>query len=232
VFRSAVAFNQDLGRTWDVSSVTNMGSMFLGSPATDVQVCGASWKSNTAAQAEVAAIRMTFDSCTCEWRHSGDLWDCNIYDAVALWFSDQGSADAFYGPISAWNTVRLTSLEFLFGAGEMFYLVSSGTCQSNSYDEVPQVDCERAAIALGLGDTSVYVYTGTSSSYAARPEGCIYDGSYRVLLFNTMTTGRSCGADDYGCLCGVGTDFNLDISSWDVSSVTSMRHSKCTGHLL
>ena len=114
VFHSAVTFNQDLGRTWDVSSVTNMGSMFAGSSATDVRVCGASWKNNTAAQAEVAASRMTFDSCTCEWRHSGILRDCNIYDAVALWFSDEGLAVEFYGPISSWDTVRVTSLEHLF----------------------------------------------------------------------------------------------------------------------
>ena len=114
VFYFALTFNQDLGRTWDVSSVTNMGYMFVGSPATDVRVCGASWKNNTAAQAEVAASRMTFDSCTCEWRHSGILRDCNIYDAVALWFSDEGLAVEFYGPISSWDTVRVTSLEHLF----------------------------------------------------------------------------------------------------------------------
>ena len=42
------------------------------------------------------------------------LWSGNIHDAAALWFSDQGSAEETYGPISAWNTAVVTSLEYLF----------------------------------------------------------------------------------------------------------------------
>ena len=46
---------------------------------------------------------------------TGSLWSGNIHDAVALWFSDQGSAEETYGPISTWNThVVSNSLEHLF----------------------------------------------------------------------------------------------------------------------
>ena len=38
----------------------------------------------------------------------------NIHDAVALWFSDQGSAEETYNLISAWNTAVVTSLVQLF----------------------------------------------------------------------------------------------------------------------
>jgi hypothetical protein len=79
-------------------------------------------------------------------------------------------------------------------------LASSGTCQANNRYEVPQVDCETAAISLGLGDTSVYVGTDPAY-YAVRPEGCIYDGGSN-LRFNTLSTSLSCGADSHGCLCG------------------------------
>jgi hypothetical protein len=47
------------------------------------------------------------------------LTDANIEDAVALWFSDQTSAEEMYGLLSAWNTVAVTSLIVLFcGAGD------------------------------------------------------------------------------------------------------------------
>ena len=80
-----------------------------------------------------------------------------------------------------------------------YVLVSSGTCQSNNRDEVPQADCETAAISLGLSDTSVFVGTD-SAYYAVRPEGCIYDGSSN-LRFNTLTTSLGCGADGHDCIC-------------------------------
>ena len=85
------------------------------------------------------------------------------------------------------------------GLCSIFTLISSGTCQSNNRDEVPQVDCETAAISLGLGDTSVYVGTDPAY-YAVRPEGCIYDGSSN-LRFNTLTTSLGCGADGHDCIC-------------------------------
>jgi hypothetical protein len=43
-----------------------------------------------------------------------DLWSGSIHDAVALWSSNQTSAEESYGPISAWSTALVTSLERLF----------------------------------------------------------------------------------------------------------------------
>jgi hypothetical protein len=37
-----------------------------------------------------------------------------IHNAVNEWFSNQASAEATYGLITAWNTAAVTSLEYLF----------------------------------------------------------------------------------------------------------------------
>jgi hypothetical protein len=88
--------------------------------------------------------------------------------------------------------------------GAVYYtLISSGTCLSNSRYEVPQEDCETAAISLGLSDTGVDL-----NEYSARPPGCIYvtrPDSSDVLRFNTLETSvTSCGSGDYNydCICG------------------------------
>jgi hypothetical protein len=47
-------------------------------------------------------------------RRLTDLTTGTIYSGLDLWFSDQESAEGTYGPISAWNTVAVTSLDYLF----------------------------------------------------------------------------------------------------------------------
>jgi hypothetical protein len=60
-------------------------------------------------------VRLVMVFCFCVMLPvTGSLWSGNIHDTVASWFSDQGSAEETYGPISAWNTAVVTSLEYLF----------------------------------------------------------------------------------------------------------------------
>jgi hypothetical protein len=49
---------------------------------------------------------------------ANDLWAGNIHEAVKLWFTDQGTADATYVAIAIWNTVAVTSLAHLFCGNE------------------------------------------------------------------------------------------------------------------
>ena len=129
-----------------------------------------------------------------------DLWRGNIYDAVALWFSDEGSAVEFYGPISAWDTARVTSLEGLFcdWRQQTYTLVSSGTCQSNNRYEVPQADCETAAMSLGLDDLDATVEVTIWSNVA---NGCIHSSAQSTTAFVTNSVSNDCGTYGYDCIC-------------------------------
>ena len=75
--------------------------------------------------------------------------------------------------------------------------MSSGTCQSNNRYDVPQKDCEAAAVALGLSDNLAIVET--ESVY---PPGCYwYSGG--ILFFNLEgTSAVNCGTIGDDCLCG------------------------------
>ena len=78
-----------------------------------------------------------------------------------------------------------------------YSLVSSGTCQSNNRDEVPQADCETAAVALGLSDTSVTVET--DDRY---PPGCYKYRNDDKLYFNLADSSAvNCGNSGDNCIC-------------------------------
>jgi len=88
-----------------------------------------------------------------------------------------------------------------------YSLISSGTCQSNNRYEVPQADCETAALALGLSDTSATI-GNYGSGY---PSGCFYLQS-RSLYFNLSPVGVSCGTSGDDCICGAVGTANCDAS--------------------
>ena len=73
-------------------------------------------------------------------------------------------------------------------------MISSGSCSNLIATEA---ECEAAAEALGLADTSAYVYS-SSSSYS--PPGCYFTGgSYGLNLRPESSTG-SCSSS-YQCIC-------------------------------
>jgi hypothetical protein len=80
-----------------------------------------------------------------------------------------------------------------------YALVSSGTCQSNNRDRVQQkADCEAAAEALGLSDTSAELVPDLEY-----PSGCYLWGYASGLYFNAAESSTSCGSYSIMCLCGM-----------------------------
>ena len=77
-----------------------------------------------------------------------------------------------------------------------YALVSLGSCQSNNRFEVLEADCDAAAVALGLSDTSA-----TAEIDFDYPSGCYQyrDGS---LYFNRAPSTVRCGTDGDNCICG------------------------------
>ena len=79
-----------------------------------------------------------------------------------------------------------------------YVLVSSGTCQSNVRDEVPQADCEIAATSLGL-DTTVEIFNSANSVAS----GCLNSPAQGRTIFVTNSVSNDCGTAGYDCICAV-----------------------------
>ena len=84
--------------------------------------------------------------------------------------------------------------------------ISSGSCESSGAHKIQTVaECEAAAAALSLADTSV-----SAHGIAARPPGCIY-ASNDWLSYSTLSDAEAsaCGATDgyvYECICKLSAD--------------------------
>ena len=88
--------------------------------------------------------------------------------------------------------------------GRRFYRINSEDCTSKGYQDISTLnDCELAAYALGLTDTSAY-----SGQVKDRPYGCIY--STRDWLgfcseddfgYRNVPCGALQGDTRYDCLC-------------------------------
>ena len=87
-----------------------------------------------------------------------------------------------------------------------YALVSSGTCQSNNRDDVPQEDCVTAAVAVGLLEMEEDTEAGDGSD-TDYPPGC-YQHNNGNLYFNLAESSIvRCGTSGDNCLCGaLGTE--------------------------
>jgi hypothetical protein len=79
-----------------------------------------------------ARLEIKFYSCVM-FPGPNDLWAGNIHNAVDGWFS-QASAEATYGPITAWNTAAVTSLENLFCSQSAYWCGTADDLGATPWD--------------------------------------------------------------------------------------------------
>ncbi|MEW4925009.1 BspA family leucine-rich repeat surface protein [Algibacter sp. 2305UL17-15] len=221
-------FNQNIGG-WDVSNVTDMSSMFQGVTLSTVNYAFLlnGWASLETLQPDVNFNGGSSKYCNGEsgrnvlinthgWTITdGDLdcssltplTDANINEAVALWVSDQATAEATYGHISNWDTSNITNMFGLF-AGLDFNLpignwdVSNVTTMSWMF--------ESSTFNQDIGNWDVSSVTNMSTMF----ENSNFNqpiGNWNVSNVTDMSSMF------YGAF-----DFNQPIGDWDVSGVTNM----------
>ncbi|KAH8053581.1 hypothetical protein JL722_9426 [Aureococcus anophagefferens] len=199
-FEGAAAFDADIG-DWDVSQVTVMDYMFLGAdefiqcvnwvtPANSFGVGGDPWHPDLQCY--------PFDNRN------------NLENAVDEWLDDSGDAQTKYGPISRWDTSRVTDMATLFQETASFdepiggWDTSKVTDMSFTFDAAAAFDQD-----IGAWDVS-----SVTDMYET------FDGA---TIFNQDIGGWDTSKlTDMGFTFGETAAFDQDISAWDVSSVTSM----------
>ena len=106
-----------------------------------------------------------------EFKVQGDtpLDDSNFYNAVALWFLDEGNATAIYGHISDWNTSAVTNMSGAF-EGRADFNESIGGWNTSSVIDMSYMFAEASAFNQYIGEwntSSVYnmigIFEGASS---------------------------------------------------------------------
>jgi surface protein len=209
MFNSADSFNQDVS-TWDVSSVTDAGSMFNGSGIStdnyDNILIG--WSSQ-ALQSNVpfgadglkycsseAARQILIDTYGWTITDGGRatpgtncpyvFTDANIQTAVDLWASNPSTATTTYGDISTWDVSQVTDMSNLFQNKTTF----NGDISSWDVSNVTDMEL---------------MFNGASS----------FNQDLSSWDVSSVTNMRSMFRD-------IGSNFNSDISSWNVSNVTNM----------
>ena len=140
------------------------------------------------------------------------LTDEDFFTAVALWFSDEGTATATYGHISTWDVSAVTDMK------EAFYGESSFNDDISSWDVSSVTDMygmfyEAYDFDQDISSWEVSSVTDMSWMFADAES---FNGDISSWDVSSVTTMYSMFYDAYA--------FDQDISSWDVSSVTTMNY--------
>ncbi|KAH8043371.1 hypothetical protein JL722_15249 [Aureococcus anophagefferens] len=157
-FEGAAAFDADIG-DWDVSQVTVMDYMFLGAdefiqcvnwvtPANSFGVGGDPWHPDLQCY--------PFDNRN------------NLENAVDEWLDDSGDAQTKYGPISRWDTSRVTDMATLFQETASFDEPIGGWDTSKVTDMSFTFDAA-AAFDQDIGAWDVSSVTDMYEAFAAPP---------------------------------------------------------------
>ena len=114
---------------WDVSSVTDMSSMFWGADAFNGDI--SSWDVSSVTTMDF----MFIDAAS----FNGDisLWDVSSVTNMNSMFYE---ADAFNGDISSWDVSSVTDMSVMFSSAESFNQDLSGWCVTNIASEPSEFD--------------------------------------------------------------------------------------------
>ena len=196
MFSGAAAFNGDIS-SWDVSSATDMGSMFSGGAAFNGDI--SSWN--------VSGVTNTSTMFQGTTSFSGDIssWDVSSVTDMGSMFS---SAAAFNGDISSWDVSSVTDMRSMFFGAAAF----NGDISSWNVSSVTDMGSmfKNAAFNQPLNGWSVSSVTDMGSMFSG------------ATSFNRPLNGWSVSQVTHmGEMFRGATSFNQDISSWNVSGVTN-----------
>ena len=232
VFNNAGAFNQDIS-SWNVSSVTNMSSMFEtntifnNGATTNVGGKPLTWTAGTGTS-NVTNMRAMFFYATA---FNQDISSWNVSSVTNMSFMFR-NASLFNQTISGWNVSSVTDMSYMFFAASLFnngsttndglnpLTWSAGTGTSNVTNMGQMFN--QSPFNQTISGWNMSKVTDISGMFANTPfnNGSITNDGLHPLTW-TAGTGTS-NVTNMSTMFDTNTAFNQTITSWNVSSVTSM----------
>ena len=195
MFTEVPDFNQKIG-TWDVSSVTNMGSMFS---YTMFNHDISNWDVSS-----VTNMSYMFDGAG--FNHDISNWDVSSVTNMNGIFAGTN----FNGDISSWNVSNVTNMEGMFNLNHDFnqdlssWDVSSVTDMGSMFSQADDFNGD-------IGSWDVSKVTNMRWMF------------YQATIFNQdISSWNVSSVKNMSYMFDEAFAFNQDIGSWDVSNVTHM----------
>jgi uncharacterized protein (TIGR02145 family) len=224
MFDGASSFNGDIS-SWDVSSVTNMGAMFR--TASNFNGDISSW--DVSSVTDMGAMFENTDS------FNGDLsaWDVSSVINM-IWMFD--GASSFNGDISSWDVSSVLEMQNMFSGASSFngdlssWDVSSVTNMSDLFNSATSFNGDISSWDVSSVTYMYWMFNGASSfngDLSSWDVSSVTDMS--VMFAGASVFNGDISSWDVSSVTGSMTrmfigasNFNADLSSWDVSSVTNM----------
>jgi gliding motility-associated-like protein len=239
-FSGASAFNNDISH-WDVSNVENMIGMFSSATAFNNGGAPLTWSTNTGT-GMVTDMRSMFSGAS-SFNQDISAWDVSsVTDMSNMFFR----ATSFNQDIGTWDVSSVTNMYQMFreagfsngGApltwstntgtgnvtdmGRMFYENSSFNADISTWDVSSVLDMSWMFYdATGFNqDISTWdVSSVTDMSWMFRSASAFNNGGTALTW---TTNGGTGNVTDMSNMFSYAQGFNQDVSTWDVSSVTTM----------
>ena len=199
MFKESTVFNNDIS-SWDVSSVTNMQKMFRQAHAFDSGISS---------------------------------WDVSSVKSLDYMFD---GAKIFNKDISTWDVSSVTNMRWMFNEAEQY---GKKMCEWNLSPGTDTADMFLKSKCTIVECVECPTSSPTTSSPTTTPGPCfgisviLSDSNRNFKLSDNLSNETMVGCFDTSQVTNMdsflkGRDtFNADLSSWDVSSVTSMQVSCC-----
>ena len=215
MFNGCTNFNEIIDN-WNMSNVNNVGSMFF--LCTNYDQPLANWERVGSTMGNVISASFMFRSAQSFNQNIGN-WNLSANTSLFATFNDAKQFNNGGSPsISGWSTSNVTNMSFCFGIAEKF------NQPINNWD-TRKVTTMRDMFANDydfnqyIGDWSVSAVTTMNRMFS-------YASDYNQPLSNWERTSPNYSTlgkvTDISRMFEYSTSFNQDIGNWDVSKVTNM----------
>ena len=205
---SQSSFNQDIS-SWDVSNVTNMGSMFYFNTAFNQDI--SSWDVSSVTNMG-GMFAVPNSSTSGGFNQDISSWDVSSVTNMSMMFFNNYS---FNQPIGDWDVSNVTDMSFMFNVLGVAHIESPAFNQDISSWDVSSVTNMEQMFQANTTFNQPIGNWDVSSVQNMRM--MFYESSFNQPLNDWDVS----NVTDMSVMLAF-TDFNQDISSWDVSNVTTM----------